>query len=49
MRGDLLFKLGRFAEAQIEFECAAGLTRNAVEHKLLLGRAAAAASAKRSS
>ena len=43
MRGDFLFKLGRFAEAQAEFERAAALTRNAREHELLLGRARACA------
>jgi RNA polymerase sigma-70 factor (ECF subfamily) len=41
VRGDLLEKLGRFAEARAEFERAAGLTRNARERKLLLDRAAA--------
>jgi RNA polymerase sigma factor (sigma-70 family) len=41
VRGDLLFKLGRFAEARAEFERGAGLTRNEQERKLLLGRAAA--------
>jgi RNA polymerase sigma-70 factor (ECF subfamily) len=40
VRGDLLEKLGRFAEAQREFSRAAGLTRNARERTLLLGRAA---------
>ena len=44
VRGDFLFKLGRFAEAQAEFERAAALTRNAREHELLLGRARACAS-----
>jgi len=43
VRGDFLFKLGRFAEAQEEFERAAALTRNAREHELLLGRARACA------
>jgi RNA polymerase sigma-70 factor (ECF subfamily) len=43
VRGDLLFKLGRFAEARVEFERAAGLTRNARERDLLLARAAACA------
>jgi RNA polymerase sigma-70 factor, ECF subfamily len=43
VRGDLLAKLGRFEEAQAEFERAAALTRNARERKLLLGRAAACA------
>jgi RNA polymerase sigma-70 factor (ECF subfamily) len=41
VRGDLLAKLGRNAEARAEFERAAGLTRNAREKMLLLGRAAA--------
>jgi predicted RNA polymerase sigma factor len=43
VRGDFLFKLGRFAEAQVEFERAASLTRNARERELLLGRARACA------
>ncbi len=43
VRGDLLEKLGRFEEARAEFERAAGLTKNARERALLLGRAAAAA------
>ena len=41
VRGDLLFKLGRFDEARAEFERAAALTRNAREQKLLAARAAA--------
>jgi RNA polymerase sigma factor (sigma-70 family) len=41
VRGDLLAKLGRSAEARTEFERAAGLTRNARERELLLERAAA--------
>ena len=40
VRGDLLGKLGRAAEARAEFERAAALTRNARERTLLLGRAA---------
>jgi len=44
VRGDFLFKLGRFDEARVEFERAASLTRNAREHELLLRRAAACAS-----
>jgi predicted RNA polymerase sigma factor len=40
VRGDLLAKLGRSAEARAEFERAASLTRNARERKLLLARAA---------
>jgi predicted RNA polymerase sigma factor len=38
VRGDLLKKLGRFAEARSEFEKAASLTRNARERSLLLER-----------
>lgn len=41
VRGDLLFRLGRRAEARTEFERAAALARNAREHELLLRRAAA--------
>jgi RNA polymerase sigma factor (sigma-70 family) len=40
VRGDLLAKLGRSAEARMEFERAAALTRNARERTLLLERAA---------
>jgi RNA polymerase sigma-70 factor (ECF subfamily) len=43
VRGDFLFKLGRFDEAQSEFEHAASLTRNARERELLLDRAQACA------
>ena len=43
VRGDLLFKLGRFAEAQQEFSRAASLTRNARERDFLLARAQASA------
>ncbi|WMD21742.1 RNA polymerase sigma factor [Achromobacter seleniivolatilans] len=39
VRGDLLAKLGRRAEAQAEFERAAGMTRNVRERELLLARA----------
>lgn len=39
VRGDLLAKLGRGAEARAEFERAASLTRNAQEKALLLARA----------
>jgi predicted RNA polymerase sigma factor len=39
VRGDLLKKLGRFAEARAEFERAAMLTRNARERELMLERA----------
>jgi len=42
VRGDLLSKLGRFAQARAEFERAAGMTRNARERELLLARARAA-------
>ena len=41
VRGDLLFRLGRLAEAKVEFERAASLTRNERQKALLLGRAAA--------
>jgi predicted RNA polymerase sigma factor len=40
VRGDLLFKLDRKAEAKAEFERAAALTRNERERALLLRRAA---------
>jgi len=43
VRGDLLAKLGRFAEARVEFERAASLTRNTRERTLLLERAATCA------
>ena len=48
VRGDFLFKMGRFTEAQPEFERAASLTQNARERELLLDRArgCAAASAR---
>ena len=39
VRGDLLTKLGRLAEARAEFERAATLTQNARERDLLLARA----------
>ena len=39
VRGDFLFKLGRFTEAEQEFARAASLTRNARERDLLLDRA----------
>jgi RNA polymerase sigma factor (sigma-70 family) len=39
VRGDLLEKLGRHAEARQEFERAASLTRNARERAMLLARA----------
>ena len=38
VRGDFLFRLGRFDEAHTEFERAAALTRNARERALLLAR-----------
>ncbi|QYJ23980.1 RNA polymerase sigma factor [Achromobacter sp. ES-001] len=41
VRGDLLAKLGRIAEAHEQFERAAGMTRNARERELLQGRAKA--------
>jgi predicted RNA polymerase sigma factor len=41
VRGDLLEKLGRHAEARAEFELAASLTRNSSERSVLLKRAAA--------
>jgi RNA polymerase sigma factor (sigma-70 family) len=44
VRGDLLEKVGRLDEARGEFTRAAGLTQNAREKKLLLGRAAACGS-----
>ncbi|HEY2117662.1 MAG TPA: RNA polymerase sigma factor [Candidatus Acidoferrum sp.] len=46
IRGDFLFKLSRFAEAQREFERAASITRNARERELLLDRAKACAAAQ---
>jgi RNA polymerase sigma-70 factor (ECF subfamily) len=39
-RADLLYKLGRFAEARVEFERAASLTENRVQRERLLARAA---------
>jgi RNA polymerase sigma factor (sigma-70 family) len=39
VRGDFLFKLGRFAEAQDEFLRGASLTQNTRERDFLLGRA----------
>jgi RNA polymerase sigma factor (sigma-70 family) len=41
VRGDMLQRMGRQAEARAEFERAAGMTQNARERELLLGRAAA--------
>jgi predicted RNA polymerase sigma factor len=46
VRGDLLDKLGRFAEARAEFERAASLTRNGREREVLLQRAASSARAE---
>ncbi|WP_431924914.1 RNA polymerase sigma factor [Amycolatopsis tucumanensis] len=43
VRGDLLAKVGRLAEARAEFERAASLTRNSRERDVLLARAKAAA------
>jgi predicted RNA polymerase sigma factor len=40
VRGDLLTRLGRYAEARVEFERAATLTKNERERTLLLDRAA---------
>jgi predicted RNA polymerase sigma factor len=40
VRGDLLDRLGRYAEARVEFERAAGLTGNTREQELLRRRAA---------
>jgi RNA polymerase sigma factor (sigma-70 family) len=45
VRGDLLGKLGRHAEARQEFERAAALTQNQRERDLLLARAAASSAA----
>lgn len=40
LRADLLEKLGRRAEARVEWERAASLTQNSLARKLLLARAA---------
>ena len=40
-KGDFLFRAGRLAEARVEFEHAAALSRNKRERAFLLGRAAA--------
>ena len=40
VRGDMLQRLGRHAEARAEFEAAAAMTQNARERELLLARAA---------
>jgi RNA polymerase sigma factor (sigma-70 family) len=49
VRGDLLHKLGRFAEARAAFEAAAALAGNRREHDLLQRRATEAADAAMSS
>jgi predicted RNA polymerase sigma factor len=41
VRGDLLAKLGRLAEARAQFELAASQTRNLREREMLLARSAA--------
>ena len=46
VRGDLLYKLQRFSEAQQEFTRAASMTRNVRERDLLLARAEASAQAQ---
>ncbi|PDT04802.1 RNA polymerase subunit sigma-24 [Rhizobium chutanense] len=43
VRGDLLYKLGRFDEAQRAFQMAAGLAENRREHDFLMRRAGEAA------
>jgi RNA polymerase sigma factor (sigma-70 family) len=48
VRGDLLRKLGRFEEARVAFEAAAGLAANDRERELLQRRAAEAAAAAQS-
>ncbi len=40
-RGDFLFRAGRLAEARVQFEIAATLSRNGREKAFLLGKAAA--------
>jgi predicted RNA polymerase sigma factor len=40
-RGDFLFRAGRLAEARVEFETAAKLTRNMREAAFLIARAKA--------
>jgi len=40
-KGDFLFRAGRLAEARVQFEQAAGLTRNQREKAFFLRRAAA--------
>jgi RNA polymerase sigma-70 factor, ECF subfamily len=46
VRGDVLFKLGRMAEARAEFERAAALARNSRDREFLLKRAAACGEAE---
>jgi predicted RNA polymerase sigma factor len=48
VRGDFLFKLSRYPEAQSEFQRAATLTRNTREREFLLARAQACSAAKSS-
>src|SRR4029079_14938895 len=43
VRGDFLYKLGRYEEARAEFERAASLTKNVREQAVLTARAAACA------
>jgi predicted RNA polymerase sigma factor len=43
VRGDLLQRLGRHAEARAAFEAAAALTSNARDRQVMLARAAACA------
>ncbi len=47
VRGDFLYKLGRYEEARVAFESAAVLTGNRREQELLMRRAAEAADAAR--
>jgi RNA polymerase sigma factor (sigma-70 family) len=49
VRGDLLYRLGRYEEARVAFEAAAALAGNTREHGLLRRRAAQAADAAMSS
>ncbi len=49
VRGDLLYKLGRYEEARAAFEAAAALAGNKREHELLKRRAAEAAKTATSS
>jgi RNA polymerase sigma factor (sigma-70 family) len=46
VQGDLLFRLGRFADARAAFERAAGMTRNERERALLTARAEACGTAR---